>query len=147
MTNLDEIIVKTIPKNPIYYALYSTTSCLTVFCNVCDHACSFAYYREHNTVAYWTIGKEQIVCPQCAKRAEYKDIIYRKVFIRGDLPFDRSSYKLVDSPYLLPLFTNHLKNKKNKAYLFCTEKDEQNEFQMDRPPTEQPCKCPKCNHE
>lgn len=139
-------VTKTVTDNnrPIYYSLQSSTAILGVFCNACNAECSFCYSWPHENIAYWTIGKKQILCPRCAKDTDYKDSIYRKVFDKNDIPLGRSSVMFKDSPRIARAFSSDHQNKQTHRYRFCTEEDEQKEFQMDSPPTVL-CNCPECN--
>lgn len=121
----------------IYYTLQSSCAVLGVYCNKCDQKCSFGYSHRHNIIALWTLNKESILCPDCAK--DWPDLIYRQVFYDRDIPIDRSTFKS-ESMTDRYMFSNDSENKKSYGYRFCTIEDEIAELQS-KIPRQDECDC------
>ena len=125
----------------IYYTLESSYAVLAVYCNDCRRCCSFAYSWPHHDIAFWTINKEKILCPACAKNDPTK--VYRKVMRERDIPLHRSKFR-TESSSDQRMFGSDEENKKSFSYRFCSEREEEDELSGRVPMKKIDCDCGKC---
>ena len=128
-------------RNDICYTMISSTAVLGIYCNFCDKMCDFGYSWPHQNIAFWTHYKNNVICPQCAKK--YPWLVYRKLQSEKDIPLDRSYFKS-NSRWDISLFSNNQKNKKTYSYKFCTPEQEQDEFSGRVPFVQKSCGCSSC---
>ena len=125
----------------VHFSLESGSGVLAVWCSECHESKSFAYSWEHEAIAYWTKGKERILCPACAEKQP--ELIYRRVFSRGDLPAHRSQWKWNNASDAFMWGKNPTNLIKERSYLFCSKEDEEAEL-VGKIEKYQTCKCGKC---
>lgn len=121
--------------NIIFCAFRSSTLALEVYCSWCDGRCSYAYPLIHEEVAYWTIGRKEILCPDCAKLVNSKRI-YRKVYLYGDLPHRRTQIRILDG---------HMFNLEYVENHFCSRRVDELECKGKRMIKSPLCDCRECN--